>query len=117
MCKFCNCGHGIYRDFPTDYRDRYGQRVHVGFEVLSVSRDGGPTPWITQRLSNGVRVRIGDAHALVARGRHEYAITYRATRELGFFADHDELYWNVNGNGWLFDFERKSTPLCLIIVP
>ncbi len=105
--------HGIYRDFPTDYRDRYGQRVHVGFEVLSVSLDGEPTPWITQRLSNGVRVRIGDANALVALGRHEYAITYRATRELGFFADHDELYWNVNGNGWRFDFERLSADVHL----
>ena len=24
--------HGIYRDFPTDYRDRYNNRVHVDFE-------------------------------------------------------------------------------------
>jgi hypothetical protein len=110
--------HGIYRDFPTDYRDRYGQRVHLGFEVLSVTRDGGPTPWITQRLANGVRVRIGDANALVARGQHEYAITYRATRELGFFGDHDELYWNVNGNGWVFDFERLSAEVHLpVAVP
>ena len=23
--------HGIYRDFPTDYRDRFGNRVHVDF--------------------------------------------------------------------------------------
>jgi hypothetical protein len=105
--------HGIYRDFPTDYYDRYGQRLHVGFKVLSVSLDGGPTPWITQRLANGVRVRIGDANALLARGLHEYAITYRATRELGFFPDHDELYWNVNGNGWRFAFERLSAEVHL----
>ena len=30
--------HGIYRDFPTDYRDRYGNRVHVDFEPSALSR-------------------------------------------------------------------------------
>jgi uncharacterized membrane protein YgcG len=105
--------HGIYRDFPTDYPDRFGQRVRVGFEVVAVSLDGGPVPWITRRLSNGVRIRIGDAHAFVPRGRHEYAITYRATRELGFFADHDELYWNVTGNGWAFPIDHVSADVSL----
>jgi len=105
--------HGIYRDFPTDYRDRLGQRVQVGFDVVSVLRDGGPTPWITQHIANGVRVRIGDPNALVAPGRHEYSITYRATRELGYFSDHDELYWNVNGNGWVFPIDRVSADVYL----
>jgi hypothetical protein len=105
--------HGIYRDFPTDYGDRFGQRVHVGFDVVSVSLDGEPVPWITQRLSNGVRVRIGDARALVRPGRHEYSLTYRATRELGFFPDHDELYWNVTGNGWYFPIDRVSAEVAL----
>jgi uncharacterized membrane protein YgcG len=105
--------HGIYRDFPTVYPDRLGQRVRVGFEVVSVSLDGGPVHWITQRLSNGVRVRIGNANAFVSHGRHEYAITYRATRELGFFADHDELYWNVTGNGWAFPIDHVSADVSL----
>ena len=30
---------GIYRDFPTDYRTRRGDRVRVGFDVLSVTRN------------------------------------------------------------------------------
>ncbi|MCL6614383.1 MAG: DUF2207 domain-containing protein, partial [Firmicutes bacterium] len=33
---------GIYRDFPTDYRDRLGNRVVVRFEVLTALRDGLP---------------------------------------------------------------------------
>ena len=105
--------HGIFRDFPTDYAGRYGQRVHVGFDVVSVSLDGEAVPWITQRLSNGVRVRIGDANALVRPGRHEYALAYRVTRELGFFPDHDELYWNVTGNGWYFPIDRVSAEVSL----
>ena len=35
---------GIYRDFPTRYRDRHGNRIVVGFEVLEVQRDGRPEP-------------------------------------------------------------------------
>ncbi len=110
--------HGIYRDFPTDYAGRFGQRVHVGFEVVSVSLDGGPVQWITQRLSNGVRVRIGDPRALLRHGRHEYSITYRATRELGFFTGRDELYWNVTGNGWAFPIDHVSADVSLpVTVP
>jgi uncharacterized membrane protein YgcG len=105
--------HGIYRDFPTVYTDRLGQRVRVGFDVVSVRLDGGPVSWVTQPLANGVRVRIGDPHALVAQGVHEYALTYRVTREIGFFADHDELYWNVTGNGWAFPIERASADVSL----
>lgn len=105
--------HGIYRDFPTDYAGRFGQRVRVGFDVVSVSLDGEAVPWITQRLSNGVRVRIGDARTLVRPGRHEYALSYRATRELGFFADHDELYWNVTGNGWVFPIDHVLAEVSL----
>ena len=31
---------GIYRDFPTEYRDRYGNDVVVGFDIISVQRNG-----------------------------------------------------------------------------
>ena len=30
---------GIYRDFPTSYRDRFGNEIKVRFHVLEVSRD------------------------------------------------------------------------------
>ncbi|MEN8198270.1 MAG: DUF2207 domain-containing protein, partial [Pseudomonadota bacterium] len=34
--------------------------------------------------------------------------TYRTTRQLGFFEGHDELYWNVTGNGWMFPIAEAS---------
>ncbi|NLB57950.1 MAG: DUF2207 domain-containing protein, partial [Gammaproteobacteria bacterium] len=36
---------GIVREFPTRYRDRFGDRVVVDFEVLEVLRNGQPEPW------------------------------------------------------------------------
>ncbi len=104
---------GILRDFPTDYRDRGGARVKVPFRVVAVSRDGATEPWSVAPYANGERIRIGDARVLLPRGKHVYEITYRTSRQLGFFADHDELYWNVNGNGWTFAMDRISADVSL----
>jgi uncharacterized membrane protein YgcG len=97
--------HGIYRDFPTRYTGRTGAQVRVGFEVVSVRRDGADEPWHTERQGNGIRVYAGDAGTHVPPGEHVYAIRYRTTRQLGFFKDYDELYWNATGNGWVFPID------------
>jgi len=93
---------GIFRDFPTDYVDRIGRRVRVGFEVTEVTRDGNPEPYVIESIDNGQRVRIGDADVFLNDGLHTYTITYTTSRQIGFFDNHDELYWNVNGLGWAF---------------
>ncbi|HEY3075177.1 MAG TPA: DUF2207 domain-containing protein [Burkholderiales bacterium] len=104
---------GILRDFPTDYRDRFGNSASVPFEVMSVTRDGGRENWSLERLANGERVRIGRADVLLPRGAHTYEITYRTARQVGHFSDHDELYWNVNGNGWALAFDHISAEVLL----
>jgi uncharacterized membrane protein YgcG len=97
--------HGIYRDFPTRYTGRTGAHTRVGFEVVGVKRDGADEPWHSERHGNGVRVYAGDSTTHVPPGEHVYEIRYRTTRQLGFFKDHDELYWNSTGNGWLFPID------------
>ena len=99
---------GILRDFPTTYVDRRGMRVVTGFEVIEVMRDGRPEPHRTERLANGIRVRIGEPEVYLAPGEYTYAIRYRTDRQLGFFPDHDELYWNVTGNGWDFPIDSAA---------
>jgi len=96
--------HGLLRDFPTRYQQA-GRTVRVGFEVEDVSRDGHDEPWTTESISNGVRVKIGSADRRLDPGEHSYAIHYRTTRQLGFFADHDELYWNATGTDWSFPID------------
>lgn len=97
---------GIYRDFPTAYRDRHGTRLKVGFEVREVTKNGESEPYAVEGLSNGKRVRIGDADIFLAAGVYTYRITYRTTRQLGFFDTFDEFYWNVTGNGWAFPIDE-----------
>jgi uncharacterized membrane protein YgcG len=104
---------GILRDFPTTYARPDGSRVVVGFDVRSVTRDGASESWSTEALSNGVRVRIGRAEVTLSTGPHEYVIRYRTTRQIGFFADYDELYWNATGTGWTFAIDSAEARVTL----
>jgi len=104
--------HGIFRDFPTIY-DRAGRQVRVGFDVHGVERDGRPEPFAIERTGNGVRVRIGDAGTYLDSGQHAYVLNYTTTRQLGFFAGYDELYWNVTGNGWMFPIDSAEAHIRL----
>ncbi|MDH5824459.1 DUF2207 domain-containing protein [Luteimonas sp. RD2P54] len=99
---------GIYRDFPTRYHDRYGNRVTVGFEVIEVLRDGEPEPWFTERRDNGVRVNTGNDDFLPVPAVYTYTLRYRTDRQLGFYEHHDELYWNAIGHGWAFAIDGGS---------
>jgi len=99
---------GIIRDFPTTYRDRLGNTVTVGFKVEAVLRDGRPEPYHTQSAANGVKIFIGQKEVFLKAGVYTYTIRYRVDRELGFFKDFDELYWNVTGNGWTFAIDRAE---------
>lgn len=104
---------GILRDFPTIYTDRHGIRVSVNFDVLDVKRDGIGEPYGIEPLANGKRIRIGDGDVLLRSGQHTYEITYRTTRQIGFFSDFDELYWNVTGNGWTLPIDHAAATIRL----
>src|SRR5262245_44058782 len=105
---------GIFRDFPTTYhRQRDGSQVVIGFHVLSVTRNGNTEDYALENMSNGVRVRIGSANRILNTGRHEYVIKYVTTRQIGFFPDFDELFWNATGNGWNFTIDRAEARITL----
>ena len=104
---------GIYRDFPTDYKDKLGNRYRVAFEVQSVTKDGASEPFKTERVNNGVRVYIGKSDVFLSRGEYRYEIVYQTDRQLGFFDEHDELYWNVTGTGWNFPIDEARAKIRL----
>lgn len=104
---------GIYRDFPTAYRDRFGNRVRVDFVPLTVRRNGQDEAWHTERRPNGVRVYFGSSDRMLQPGMHEYDFSFVTNRQLGFFDAHDELYFNVIGTGWIFPIERGVATITL----
>lgn len=104
---------GIYRDFPTRYKDRFGNNIVVDFEVVEILRNGNPENYHIKRMANGKRIYIGDSNIFLAPGYYTYTIAYRTNRQLGFFKEHDELYWNVTGNGWMFPIEKVTVTVNL----
>ncbi len=104
---------GIYRDIPTDYEDAAGNRLRIVPDFRSVRRDGAPEPHHTERRANGIRLYIGSGDTPLPPGRYVYELTYTVDRVLGFFEDHDELYWNVTGNGWAFPIDEAAATVRL----
>jgi uncharacterized membrane protein len=107
-----NIKRGIYRDFPTRYKDRLGNNYAVDFEVLSIERDFNAEVHHIENLANGKRLYIGREDYLIPDGEHVYKITYRTNRQIGFFKDFDEFYWNVNGE-WSFPMDKVSATIRL----
>lgn len=104
---------GIFRDFPLYGRYARGLRQKVDFELISVARDGRPEASRTETVSGGIRIYTGSADVFLQPGEYTYAITYRTGRQIRYFDDHDELYWNVTGNGWLFPIDRAGATVTL----
>jgi uncharacterized membrane protein YgcG len=104
---------GIYRDFPTRYRGKFGERVVVPFKIERVRRDDKNEPSRMENIDGGIRVYIGNPNQLVPKGVHRYEIIYTTRRQIGFFEEHDELYWNVTGNFWDFPILRAAATIQL----
>lgn len=102
---------GIYRDFPTRYKDKYGNNVVINFDIVEILRDGLAESYHTENLSNGVRVYIGKTDHFLSEGNYTYNIKYKTNRQIGYFENHDELYWNVTGNGWDFMIEAVTVSI------
>jgi uncharacterized membrane protein YgcG len=105
--------HGIVREFPTSYADHYVTNYTVGFDVQSVTQDGLPAQFWIESVGNGKKIYIGDKDLLLSEGKHVYTITYTTNRQIGFFNNHDELYWNVTGNGWRLPIDKVRASIQL----
>jgi len=106
-----NIQHGIYRDFPVKYKDKFGNNYYVDFEILNIEKNGISENYHLKNLSNGIRIYIGNKNFTIPTGEYTYRITYKTSRQIGFFSDYDELYWNVTGNGWIFPIDKASATI------
>jgi uncharacterized membrane protein len=104
---------GIYRDFPTEYKDDYGNNIRISFEIIEILRDDFKESYHTEKLKNGIKVYIGKASHFLKPGDYTYTIKYKTNRQIGFFDNFDELYWNVTGVGWDFEIENASATVNL----
>ncbi|MDO4953198.1 MAG: DUF2207 domain-containing protein, partial [Synergistaceae bacterium] len=109
-----NVTHGIIRKIPVVRTDAQRRRRPVGFALDGVLLDGEKVPCSIERAGSECLIRIGSADAVIPRGIHVFTLFYTVRGEIGFFEDHDELYWNVTGNEWDFPICRAS---CAVQLP
>lgn len=97
---------GIVREFPTRY-DLWNSNHSVGFDLKTVLLDGESVPYHVASADNGKKIYIGDPAVFLIPGKtYTYTIEYVTNRQMVFFEDHDELYWNVTGNGWRLPIKK-----------
>lgn len=91
--------HGIFRDIPTAYFDKYGQPYNIRLQVRSVTDAADhPLTYELQREGDMLRIRIGDADRYVD-GAQSYVIHYSVQRAYNIQDDGAsvEIPWNVTG--------------------
>ncbi|MHA7774156.1 DUF2207 domain-containing protein [Roseibium sp. M-1] len=104
---------GIYRDFPLRAENANGRMYQVGFDLLSVLQDGEPAPYHTNRSGEGIRIYVGEENVFLEKGTYTYTFKYRTDRQLRYFDDHDEVYWNATGNEWAFPIDEAIARVVL----
>ncbi len=104
---------GIYRDLPTVYFDSANNRHVAAIEPLALLRNGAHEDFHIVNIDRGIRVYFGRRDRYLSHDMHTYSFRYRASRMLGFYDGHDELYWNVTGFEWAFPIDDASATVSL----
>lgn len=100
--------HGILRAIPKSY-----QGHTMSLDVSSIqNEDGRDWNYTTYDENDNLVLKIGDADKFV-RGETTYVIKYSLRNVTLNFNDHDEFYWDVNGNEWPVPFEKVTATLTM----
>lgn len=97
---------GLYREFPTSYKDRLGNTIQTEFKVLGVRRDGQTIDFWIEDKPGSQRVYMGNRDIIIDPGRHVFELTYKTDHQIGYFEDYDEIYWNATGDLWNFPIQK-----------
>ncbi|MCY1708105.1 DUF2207 domain-containing protein [Pannonibacter sp. SL95] len=104
---------GIFRDVPLLFEMEGGRIARAGFDLVSVQRDGEDEPYQVNSSDSGVRILIGQESVFLAPRRYTYRIVYDTTRQIRFFGEADEIYWNATGNEWAFPIDQATARVVL----
>ncbi|MCD8540707.1 MAG: DUF2207 domain-containing protein [Leadbetterella sp.] len=96
---------GIYRSLPQR-RFINNRDIAIRYDVRSVKKNGRKEKYSTKRENGSFVIYIGDKDVLLEPGVYDYEIIYDTYRQIGFFEDFDELYWNATGTNWVFPIDK-----------
>ncbi len=97
--RFTGSWNGIYRTIPVEYRAPHGMNFTLLLDLLDITDEAGNrlrSEKSRDRHSLKVKVWVPGAQDAT----RSVVLRYRVRNALGYFAEHDELYWNVTGDEW-----------------
>jgi len=102
--------HGIYRYLPIDY-NRDGLKYQMRVDQISIKDEKGQDiPYSSIYDSKNLTLKIGDPDSTFTEEK-TYLIEYRVQKALNAFETHDELYWDITGEGWQIPILKSSTQI------
>ncbi len=87
--------HGILRAIPQTYK---GHSLHLAIQKVT-DGNGALLHYSSSTANGNLVLKIGDAKTYV-HGTQAYDIVYTLHDVTTAYSDHDELYWDVNGDQW-----------------
>src|SRR2546428_9154337 len=105
--------HGIFRTIPVRYQYDKSQDRYYNLYVKSVTDGQRPVRFETNVYGASLVIKIGDPNRPVS-GVNRYVISYTVQGVMNRFEDHDELFWNVDGDQWQVP---KESVIANIYVP
>lgn len=102
--------HGIFRYIPVTYNvDGTKKRLNISNVQIT---DELSTPIQFEQSHSGpyLNLKIGDPNTTFS-GQKTYIISYKIENALNTFPEHDELYWDITGEGWQIPILRSEAKI------
>ena len=103
---------GITRSLPVR-RSLNGRNVRMNYEIIEVVKNGEDEPYHTESEGRDLMLYLGERDVILDHGFYNYRIKYRATDQIAFFEDYDEIYWNAIGHESILPVEQASVSIYL----
>lgn len=105
---YTDFNHGILRAIPSSYK---GHPLQLKVNKIT-SNTGAPTQFTIDKQNGNEVLKIGDPNKTVT-GMQQYTIDYTVDNVITFYNDHDEFYWDINGDQWLQNFSLVKATINL----
>ena len=104
---------GIFRALPVIYYTPKKFQYKVKYDIIQVLKDNLDEKYFIKKDGDFILIYIGDENTYLNEAFYTYEITYKTSRQIGFFENYDEFYWNVNGNEWSFETHKVEATITL----
>ena len=104
--------HGIFRTIPIQYRYNDTEDRYYKVVVISVTNGQRSIQYDDYVDNFDEVIKIGETDRTVT-GPQRYVVKYTVQGAMNRFADHDELFWNVDGDRWPVPKEAVSASVTI----